>query len=360
MEINLRIDYVKSKTPHLNDWWKYTNIVEDLITDCIDSNVLNLKYFSDYNRYMDINDLEQSPKLYRNLLKPNSKWGNGFYLTTEKNTDSNFVEFHLQEDSISMNLRSEFNHKGDQINSLKQIVLNLYSKYRKEIILGPSVQISFPRTEFTKYRPPLDYAGLGEWAIINFIQPEYYNFYPNAVIEGYENLLTENLPKGVTLEKRDQFFTVIWGDKISSEEQLREILMSREEFIYKHTTLALAHGYNIEGDQNIFNISALDKCSKNESFFNYYNEDNGMAFKLLVLGTKMQFAPDDKSKIDFYLKTKKTDSNQPINDIVLILPSRRTAASIEKTAKESGVYKVLYLDNHVDVWSMEPVGNWRN
>ncbi|XOV67682.1 MAG: hypothetical protein ACFHU9_00660 [Fluviicola sp.] len=353
MEVQLSINYIKSASQSSADfWWKDLGLFEDLIETINNSEITNFKYFWADNAFYNIDE----SVLLNELIEGNDI----VYLCQHENIDSNYAEFYLNNDSIGINILLNTDEQVHQLNGLKKLVVDFYKKYQEIVSLGPSVKIFVPFTEFPRLRPIRDYKGLGEWSVINFIDPVYEKSHPETQLTGYEALLNEKLPSGVTREEVNGLHIIQWADSINDEDSLHNTLMKREDFIYEHLELELFPDFNEYGDENIYHISALDKTSEEESFFNYYDEEDIMAFKLLTLDKDFKMDQETEDKIQHYVETESLDSGETVEDIVLILPSRESAAAIEERAIEIGVYKVLYLDSDGEVWSMRPFGNWRN
>ena len=67
-----------------------------------------------------------------------------------------------------------------------------------------------------------------------------------------------------------------------------------------------------------------------------------------------------KEKIKKTVREKELSDGTPFEHIVLGVHTREEVLSINDEAKEIGVYKVVYIDDLLDLWDINPPGCWKN
>ena len=342
-------------------FWMNTITIEELIQKVLNQNIIKINYFSNFDSFELIENIKSVHSHYKNkkFISKNYK-ACLFYLTQDKNTDSNYVEFYCDHNSINLNLFVDIQLNSKQFLSLKELALAIYDDYRDLFYFGPCFHIRVRELDYIRYRPMRDYEGLEDDALLNFIHPSFFSSEHNLIEREDIKLLGLKLPDFVNVTEHDGLHLIQWIENLESEEEIQQALMNREDFIYQNLKLDPLFNFNEYGDKNVFSISTLSKVSDKERFFNYYDDRQGAGFKLITLNKDMEVSPEDTQKIQKYLKNKTLSTGEPLNKIVLITPSRETAVKAEQQTKPLGVYKVLYLDNNADVWDMRPIGEWRN
>lgn len=358
MELNLSINYIyPSQNGASPFWWKETTIIEEIIADFLNSNLLDVQFFLANDEFKKTTEIYSITSYYRKFIDKN---GCLFSLSKDTHTDSNYIDFYCSDDVIGIDLFVNFDSKLDQLEIMQQFVSRIYNQHKNSILLGPSIVAKIHGVDYPRYRPIRDYKGLNENGLINFILPEYYSSDKNLVDREDLKLLTAFLPANVSKKDLNGLYAIQWIDIIKDERKIRQALMDREEFIYENLKLHPIDEFNEFGDKQLFGISDLPAAPDGENFFNYYNNNNGMVFKLLTLTSDFKIEGETLNKLKEYLFTRKLYTGDPLNNIALIVPSRKAATTIESDALAIGVYKVLYLDNDTNIWDMHPKGDWRN
>ncbi|XOV67681.1 MAG: hypothetical protein ACFHU9_00655 [Fluviicola sp.] len=356
MQLKLEIDYVKSRDTNHYNWWKESQIIEDCIIRCYDSNMISFNYLTFGDNFESF-DLDSLTSLKEEIEKQYSEYGCFLAITKDKSDTENCLRFYVNESSIGINF---FVSAEDEsvYHELITIFNDLFISYREEYVFGPSIHLSVPDIDYSRYLPVRDYLGLSSHAVVNFIDYDYFNIYPNITVpEGLVNLRTLELPESASRSKINNLTTIIWGHESHDFEQ---VLMNREECIYTNLNLEPERNLNESGHKVVFNISSLEKPPSKEKFFSYYNPRTNMAFKLVTLTSDFELDAETESTIINVLESGESDSKLEVSKVVIILPSQETAEKVETSALDIGIYKVLYLDNEMDIWDLKPNGNWRN
>ena len=360
-EYQLRIEDIEFKEKLPEKWWKKNNYLKRCLKIVYDSKILDLKYFHRDN-YIPTDNLEETLEVCHNVMNDSASGVSfGFSLTSSNKNDlDNAVQFYLTSAFDSMGITISAKPTKANYQKMVKLVWTVYHEFKDIAHLGPYIIISSFMHDYPRHRPERLYGNLGYTAIYNFIDLSYYEKNPHLKPEGVENLSKAALPAGVSREFTDDIVTVQWTEKPADEEAVSQALMQREDWVYKHIKLKIDNDFNEEGDKKLYNISALEETDKAESFFTYYKERLKVAFKPVVLNENLDLDPEVEKNIRYYSNSGQLDNGAEIKKIVLVLPSREHALKINDKAKQLGVFKVVYIDNEVNIWDMFPRGNWRN
>lgn len=254
-----------------------------------------------------------------------------------------------------------------KIKSIEQIHRFMWDTiliFKKISLFGPTISASYEgNLNFPRIRPIKQYAFLFEFAIINICDKTYFDnskFKDDLISKENINKLTQAFRESEELDKTivDEIIGVTWIKSLKKKD-IEDGLSRREDFIQNHIHLAPSQDFTKEGDKRLFSVNNFEKLSSKE-YFNFYNEKNGLAFKLIVLDRDMQLSEEDKIQIRKHHKFKSLNDGRKINKIIPVLPERRYVIEVDKIAKEVGIYKSLYLDNDLNIWDITPSGNWKN
>lgn len=361
MELQLSINGLIPNTSDTKPFfWSDTTTIEELVQKFLNQDIIKINYFSDYENFESIENIKSVNSHYKKFISKKYKTCM-FYLTQDKNTDSNYVEFYCNHNSISLDLFVDIQLNSKQFLKLKELALAVYDDYHNQFIFGPIFNIRVRNLDYLRYRPKRNYKGLESNALLNFIHPPFFSSEHNLTEREDTKLIElEQFPDFVRHTEHNGLHLIQWIENLESEEEIQQALMNREDIIYQNLKLEPLFDFNEYGDKNIFHISALPEVPDKETFFNYYNDRQGTAFKLITLNENMEVSSEDVKKIKEYLKSKTLLTGDPLNKIILITPSRETAVKAEQQTQPLGIYKTMYLDNNADVWDMHPIGEWRN
>ena len=339
-------------------FWMDTTTIEELIQKFLNQDIMKINFLSDYENFESIKNIKSVNSYYKKFISNKNKTCL-FYLTQDKNTDSNFVEFYCNHHSISLDFFVDIQLNSKQFLNLKELALAIYDDYHNQFLFGPLFNIRVRDLDYMRYRPKRDYKGLEDDALLNFIHPPFFSSGHNLIEREDTKLIELEQRNDVKHTEHNGLHLIQWIENLEGEEEIRQALMNREDIIYQNLKLEPLFDFNEYGDKNILHISALPEVSDKETFFNYYNDRQWIAFKLITLNEDMEVSSEDIKKMEEYLKSKTLSTGEPLHKIILITPSRETAVKAEQQTQPVGVYKTMYLDNNADVWDMHPIGEWR-
>lgn len=301
-------------------------------------------------------ELKGGSKGLAKVLKDNSILN----LYPEEESLENVVVLFLDPESMDITITT---------NSLENIDLEHIETYLKAFVetfqakkligLNVHVEASGDQLDYPRIRPPRIREILGNDSLFQIIDKRFivlsHNDHLNAdVIDDLAVKAGE--ASWVRQEEKDGFLFLAWGNSLLLEE-VNEKLAMREDFI-AHIPAPLQWDFNEKGDRNIINVELLEKLPEKE-FFTYFEEDWEYAFKLAV--------PEDgkiNAEVAEQLKSaaslKALADGRGFDEILLVVAGRDHVHAISDQAKELGVYKVLYIDDGLDLWDVHPKGNWKN
>ena len=78
---------------------------------------------------------------------------------------------------------------------------------------------------------------------------------------------------------------------------------------------------------------------------------------MLVLDKDKNLHKNDLAEIKKFQKTKELKDGREIKKIIIVVPAKEY---VKNLALNVEVYKVLYLDDELNCWDINPDGNWKN
>lgn len=358
MELNFRINNITCVTEDKSTLrWRDSIIIEKIIDSFLKNELIRFRYFWMDDQFIE---LDRTVSLSKNIGEISQKGECLFMLTKDADIGSNYARFYFIEEIVSVDFAVDLDFKLNQLTSLRQLACNIFNEIHEHALFGPIFTIEVQDASFPRLRPIRDYQSLRKRALVNFFDQGYLNSTDDSDLQESKKLLSLSLPQNVTLERNNGLYSLQWTDRLASEQQIFDVLMNREKFLYENIDLEPINGFNEFGDKCLFNVSQLTKAPKGENFFNFYDKGNGVAFKLLTLTSEFELNEDVTDEIKIKLKKKKLSNDDPLNNIILIFPGRKEALITEEKALSIGIYKVFYLDNDANVWDLRPVGDWRN
>ncbi|WP_196887652.1 hypothetical protein [Aureivirga sp. CE67] len=251
------------------------------------------------------------------------------------------------------------------ISKLQKFIWNTIDVMKNDCYLeGGEIQVMSPHIDYLEPRPMRNFGVFVKKAIINIFDHAYFEAFPDklAGIKKYQvdeliqALETKDHPYQV--EKREDRFTMVtWSDTLQID-QLSDILSKREDFFYENVSLPLDLYFNEEGDKKIMNIHDMDLLPE-EYFFTYTHRNYKAAFKAYAGPSDTEVDEDSAEQLKKFDKSMELEDGRKINQILLIVTSRKLALSLEEHAKSLGVSKLLYVDNDKNLWDIYPKGNWK-
>jgi len=358
--ILIDFDSIVLKDNTLNSW-KNKKDINLLLNVLFNQPFLELKYYCSKGRKKI--PFKNEKDIAQHILKANDLMYEGelngsidFYTNSKSFEERASLFFSNKEVRLSISFKKE-NHN---LLEIKKYMLSVIKKLKNTAYFGSGIYATFSNEiDFPRIRPPKFYSFISEQAIINIFDRTYFELYPKA--STVANLEIEKLIKDIEhnkeldVEKIDDIFIVTWVESIE-EDKLKLGLSNREDYLNKILKLKPKQRFNELGEKILFNISELEKLPETE-YLTYYSEYYKFGFKMLVLDENKSILENDLLEIKNCQNEKKLNDSRDFEKILLVVSSKEY---VNKLTIEVAEYKVLYLDDELNCWDINPDGNWKN
>lgn len=286
-------------------------------------------------------------------------------LYSEKDTEGDCVSLYFNTwdaPSIRLSISKRSKVEQEDLEQGKEFMLQVVELCKGFAYFGPSISISFfADFNYPTLRPPRYMRFFGEHDLVNLFDHRYFERHPdNWLIKQSEvKAMLKGIEGKVEVKNEGDFSLVNWGKSVDFD-ALQKALSQKEDLVCDLVEFTPKDGFTEEGDKKIINVSSLEKLEEEHEFFSYYYARGKMAFKMLTLDAAGKIDNGSAKQLKHFAESGTLNDSRPINKILVVLPGRKYMAQIDAQAKDLGVYKLLYLDDEVNLWDTNPGGNWKN
>jgi hypothetical protein len=292
----------------------------------------------------------------REIIRKNSVLN----LYSENESLDNVVVLFLNEPSLLDVTITTTQINQFDIEKLKKFIVEFTGSFEGLNIrcLNSRVDVFDDNVDYPKLRPPKVREILGDESIIQIVDLKYLEL--NATSVGFSGAFLEMLgaikhSPNVKVEKINELFLLTWSPSLELN-VVNEALSVRDEML-SIVPAPLSYEFNELGDKNILNLKWTEKLLK-PNFFSYYDEGLQLGIKLVI--TQNGILDIEMGKA-FKAEAEKMQlsNGKPVLKIIAVCSNREEANAFQNFS-QFGIYKVLYIDNELNIWDINPKGNWKN
>jgi hypothetical protein len=206
---------------------------------------------------------------------------------------------------------------------------------------------------YPRLRPPRQYPGLGEDALIDLADAREPGSPERAAT--IEALARKDLPLGAVRSTFGPMVLVDWaaGASLADVEAIRARLSARDAWLAQNAPSEIQQGWNEAGDVQHGLLGGQPSPP-----LTLYDPLSGVGYKAVHGAAPSGEVTATLRAAGAWRAAGKVENGPEISDLVIITDSRETALALRSRTLEAGLRRVVYAGEATTLWDPFPDGEW--
>jgi hypothetical protein len=243
--------------------------------------------------------------------------------------------------------------RGSIVGQLVGLARLLHDSWHDSALFGPQLcvrvhGVEFPHVRPPRHKPPWVFGNAADMLCLKFHE-ETDEGSPRDV----GRMLKAPMPGGTRREREGDFVTLLWAADLSDPKKAAARLSTQEQWFVNVLKPPLHPSYNEHGD---FREAPLSLTKRPPLTF--YDPVEEIGYKAVAPAPGGKLDDEQWDEIKAWLAAGQLPDETPLQQLNLIVPSRKAALGLRKRAAAAGIENVFYTDDDGKLWNPFPPGPW--